>query len=111
MSTSTIFDSINRRLQDALADSEAHITQSYAVEFLVLFRSMLKFFNLRRHEVRINAGMGSANLVICERSGLRGRMLVDIQGSGKVLDELRAIEAMLADGSDWSYHLDKQILT
>ena len=103
-------DALQRGLDYRIEQYTLNQTRLTAFDFRDLFREHLAQFNLRRHKITIGAGMGSSNLNIQDRRTGKSVMLTDVQASGKVVDELRAIESIM-EYTDWVWHLDKEELT
>lgn len=110
MSLAKVADYIQRRLDTHIEQYTRNETRRASLAYLDLFREHLLQFNLRKHKVTISAGMGSSNLNIQDRRTGKVVMLTDVQASGKVVDELRAIESIM-EYTDWVWHLDGEELT
>jgi hypothetical protein len=106
------YDALRKELQTELEGMQEEITRRYADKFLQLFRFMLAGYDLRRHNIRISAGMGSANLNIHDRAtGERKKAVYDVYADRGVAGVLWEIEYMLTGVEAWSYHLDGESLT
>jgi hypothetical protein len=107
------FDTLQREMELQITQATDSITEAFAEKMLVQMRAILAPYNLKRHDIRIVAGMGIANLAIYRRgTDERVRFVNDFSDwhHGRVIDELCAVDALLDDWR-WTYHLDGRSLT
>lgn len=79
--------------------------------YLKELRKLLADFNLKRHDIRISAGMGATHLCIHNINNGDITNVCDLRSHGFVIDQLQEIDQLLEGSWNWSAYLNGQSLT